>query len=338
MRTQLSLILVAILTGGCASRQSAECCTPAATPAGAPQTVTVVESLEPIRSEFNAHTNQPRVVLLVSPACSECVFGAEVVRQSIMNRFGASGVHAIVVWEPMLKPDNEVAARKSSGIFAGVPATQFYDPQRHAGWAYEREHFAGKWDEVAAALPPEHWMRDMVDEKPKASPEWDVYMLFKPGVRWEGHSPKPDAFIRHFGRDEHGISRYWRDRFDAPPTTGDLHQAMERMGSDVLGGRQALNIELLGFPECPNTPTMRANLRAALETVGGGLMFSDVNQEVLPASDIRRGWPTPTVLVNGSDLFGMPTPSAPSMGCRVYPDGFPDSVAVAARIRAMAGK
>jgi hypothetical protein len=100
---------------------------------------------------------------------------------------------------------------------------------------------------------------------------------------------------------------------------------------------RALSIELLGFQECPNTPTMRANLRAALETVGKEVTFSEVDQDALPASDIRRGWPTPTVLVNGQDLFGMPPPSVPSMGCRVYPNGVPDSATVAERLCEIAG-
>jgi hypothetical protein len=296
--------------------------------------VAVVDSLEPIKVAFNANADKPRALLLVSPTCSECVFGAEVVRKSIMDRFAKSGVYAVVVWQPMLKPDNEAAARQSSAIFAGVPATQFYDLKRHAGWAYEREHFAGKWDEVEAALPSDHWLREMVDHKPESSPEWDIYMLFKPGVRWEERSPKPDAFIRHIGRNEYGVSRYWRDRFNTPPSTGDLYEVMERMGRDVLGTPQAMRIELLGFPNCPNTPAMRENLRVALMSMGGGLTFADVNQEALPESDIRRGWPTPTVLVNDADLFGMAPPSSPTMGCRMYAEGIPSAESIAEHLRA----
>lgn len=333
MKTLCLIVMVAMLGAGCATRQPAACCNQAETPTGEPQLVAVANSLDPVKAAFNANADKPRALLLVSPACSECVFGAEVVRKSIMDRFAASGVYAVVVWEPMLKPDNEAAARQSSGIFAGVPAAQFYDPERHAGWAYEREHFSDKWDDVDAALPTDHWLREMVDSKPKPGPEWDVYMLFKPGVRWEGQAPKPDAFIRHIGRDEHGVSRYWRDHFNTPPTTGDLYEAMERMGRDVLGSPQTMNIELLGFPDCPNTPEMRENLRAALKSVGGGLTFRDVNQEALPESDIRRGWPTPTVLVNGADLFGLAPPSAPTMGCRMYADGMPSPESIASHLR-----
>ncbi len=309
------------------------CGTPAAGAAGAPQPVAVVDSLEPIRAAFNANADRPRIVLLVSPSCSECVFGAEVVRQSIMDRFAASGVRAIVVWEPMLAPDSEAAARRSSGIFAGTGAVQFYDPGRRAGWAYEQVHFWRKWDEVEAALPADHWLRETVDRKPDPGPEWDLYMLYRPDLRWEGQPPRPDAFIRHIGRDEQGRSRYFRDGFNAPPVTGDLREAMEEMGGDVLATPQAMKIELLGFPSCPNTPALRQNLRAALNSVGSGLTFEEVNQEALAAGDIRRGWPAPTVLVNGADLFGMAPPIAPSMGCRVYADGIPTADRIAERLR-----
>jgi hypothetical protein len=98
----------------------------------------------------------------------------------------------------------------------------------------------------------------------------------------------------------------------------------------------AMKIELLGFPGCPNTPAMREHLTAALKDLGGGLTFTDTNQEALPEHDLRRGWPTPTVLVSGADLFGMAPPTAPSMGCRMYPGGVPDAATIADRLKALA--
>ncbi len=93
-------------------------------------------------------------------------------------------------------------------------------------------------------------------------------------------------------------------------------------------------IELLGFPDCPNTPAMRDHLEAALASMGRGWTFKDTNQEELPENDLRRGWPTPTILINGDDLFGMPAPTGPSMGCRMYPDGVPDAKHIADKIKA----
>lgn len=98
---------------------------------------------------------------------------------------------------------------------------------------------------------------------------------------------------------------------------------------------QVMKIELLGFPGCPNTPSMRANLAAALASIGPGLTFIDTNQEALPESDVRRGWPTPTILVNGRDLFDMAPPIAPSMGCRMYPGDVPAGNEIACRLRAL---
>lgn len=98
------------------------------------------------------------------------------------------------------------------------------------------------------------------------------------------------------------------------------------------------SIELLGFPGCPNTPALRDNLRAALGSIGEGWTFKDTNQEQLPASDPRHGWPTPTVLVDGRDLFGLLAPATPSMGCRVYPDGVPEANDIAEKLKSEAGR
>lgn len=93
-------------------------------------------------------------------------------------------------------------------------------------------------------------------------------------------------------------------------------------------------IELLGFPECPNTATMRANLESAIESMHTDWVIIDVNQEALPHGDIRRGYPAPTILIDHTDLFGLPTPAAANMGCRVYSGGVPSAQLIEERLRA----
>ena len=62
---------------------------------------------------------------------------------------------------------------------------------------------------------------------------------------------------------------------------------------------------------CVNTATMRANLDAALKSLSVASSYDVVDQGTLPEGDIRRGYPTPTLLYRNRDVFGMPAPSPP---------------------------
>jgi len=62
---------------------------------------------------------------------------------------------------------------------------------------------------------------------------------------------------------------------------------------------------------CVNTPMMRANLDGALTTLGLPTDYAVIDSDTLAASDARVGYPTPTVLYHGRDLFGMREPPAP---------------------------
>jgi hypothetical protein len=99
----------------------------------------------------------------------------------------------------------------------------------------------------------------------------------------------------------------------------------------------APKIELLGFGGCPNTPILRERLKAAVNAVNSRWTFVDIDQESLGPDDLRRGYPTPTILVNGRDLYGLPVPHEPSMGCRIYPGGLPSTQSIAERLKANPG-
>ncbi|MDO8678611.1 MAG: hypothetical protein Q7R30_08615 [Acidobacteriota bacterium] len=62
---------------------------------------------------------------------------------------------------------------------------------------------------------------------------------------------------------------------------------------------------------CVNTTTMKANLDDALRVLGQPFAYQVVDLETLPDGDVRRGYPTPTVLVSSRDLFGMAEPTPP---------------------------
>ena len=62
---------------------------------------------------------------------------------------------------------------------------------------------------------------------------------------------------------------------------------------------------------CVNTPDMVNNLDDALKAMGWPTDYQYLDIGKLPAKDARTGYPTPTVLWKGHDVFGMPVPTPP---------------------------
>jgi len=84
-----------------------------------------------------------------------------------------------------------------------------------------------------------------------------------------------------------------------------------------------LHIEVLGFSGCPNIADTRANVASAVTSLALAATIEQIDQERLASGDPRRDWPSPTVLVNGRDLFGLPAPRGAAMDCRLYAHGAP---------------
>ena len=70
-------------------------------------------------------------------------------------------------------------------------------------------------------------------------------------------------------------------------------------------------IEFLTRSGCVLTTTMRARTEAAIKDLALPNRYTVVDLDALPADDVRKGYPTPTVLVGGVDLFGMSKPVPP---------------------------
>lgn len=93
------------------------------------------------------------------------------------------------------------------------------------------------------------------------------------------------------------------------------------------------SIQVLGFAGCPNTPELlyRVKLATIQSSIDVTVVYLD--QNALDDSDVRRGYPAPTVLVNGHDLFGMPVPDGTASACRVYAGGLPATKAIAQKLQ-----
>jgi hypothetical protein len=71
------------------------------------------------------------------------------------------------------------------------------------------------------------------------------------------------------------------------------------------------DLTFLTRDECANTPDMMFNLDDALKALGWPTDYQFINSSKLPKADARTGYPTPTLLWKGKDIFGMPAPEPP---------------------------
>ena len=100
-----------------------------------------------------------------------CQRGQAVV-QGLLETFDDKGLRGLVAWLPMLPDDNAEAAQTRSELFGDARVTQGWDAQREVGNLFSQ----------------------MLGLQGTA---WDIYLLYPPGVRWDGEEPPQPAFWMH---------------------------------------------------------------------------------------------------------------------------------------------
>jgi hypothetical protein len=79
----------------------------------------------------------------------------------------------------------------------------------------------------------------------------------------------------------------------------------------VVSGRSMQGLTFLTRVGCVNTPHMTVNLDDALIALCWRRNYQVIDIGTLPKSDPRTGYPTPTLLWHGHDIFGMAVPKPP---------------------------
>ena len=121
-------------------------------------------------------------------------------------------------------------------MFEGRNVEQFYDPERQVGDMFRRRIFPDAYKKAVASLSADHWMRESMPQlklRYEASPEWDIYMFFAPGLDWKKYPPHPTRFVRHLGRivekDGEMLSLMWIDDYANFPVEGHLHDEIGKL-------------------------------------------------------------------------------------------------------------
>jgi len=124
-----------------------------------------------LRKEFNASSQKIRIVALLSPTCPECQSGHAVVGR-VLKKFPSPRLQALLVWEPMRDGDSPAAAAEQAETVRDVRISQGWDSSRDVGTLF-------------GATLDLHQIA------------WDVYLIYKPGITWEGQQPPQPTFWMH---------------------------------------------------------------------------------------------------------------------------------------------
>lgn len=90
-----------------------------------------------------------------------------------------------------------------------------------------------------------------------------------------------------------------------------LFAACVREQTEMTPTRGQLHLEFLTRDGCKNTPVMLENLKVAIAEGKLSAEYTVIQQGTLSPDDSRTGYPTPTILLNGKDIFGLPVPQPP---------------------------
>jgi mercuric ion transport protein len=125
-----------------------------------------------LKEEFNRQSDKVRVVALLSPTCGPCQMGRGVVGE-LFDKQASDKLAGFAVWLPM-KP-------KVTPQTAWLEAEKLKD---------ERISVRG-WDSK--------WQIGNLFAMPLklSSTAWDVYLIYAPGVKWEGNQPPKPSYWMH---------------------------------------------------------------------------------------------------------------------------------------------
>ncbi len=183
MRKTYSVLLIAaeLLSFGRMRASSAvhqDCCHPSVAKSGSSAALATTPArpmsslnAEDVRKEFNASSQKVRVVALLSPTCADCQSGRGVVGR-VLKKFPSPKLKAILVWEPMRDGDNATSATQQAETVQDIRISQGWDGGQNLG-----KVFGQTLDLHQIA--------------------WDVYLVYKPGIKWEGPQPPRPTFWMH---------------------------------------------------------------------------------------------------------------------------------------------
>ncbi|MEW6004859.1 MAG: DUF2703 domain-containing protein [Stygiobacter sp.] len=86
-----------------------------------------------------------------------------------------------------------------------------------------------------------------------------------------------------------------------------------------------LKLEFQYFEGCPNHTKMQNNIAEAIKGLEDKIELKKILVEDASTAKQVAFRGSPTLLINGEDIEGVPAPEEPTLACRFYIGGMPDS-------------
>lgn len=134
-----------------------------------------------LKEEFNNSSQEVRVIAILSPSCPACQCGQGMLKK-VFSKYPSTQLKGFVSWAPMLSGDDAKVANIQSQNFQDERINQTWDPQHQTG-----KLFANTLGLKKTA--------------------WDVYLLYEPGVKWQGDTPPQPTFWMHQLKEDSGANQ-----------------------------------------------------------------------------------------------------------------------------------
>jgi len=86
-----------------------------------------------------------------------------------------------------------------------------------------------------------------------------------------------------------------------------------------------VKLEFQYFEGCPNHTKMQNNISEAIKGLEDKIDLRKILVEDEETAKQVGFCGSPTLLIDGEDIIGMPIPEQPKLACRFYPTGIPSS-------------
>ena len=194
------------------------------------------------------------------------------------------------VWQPMLPTDWAAPASSALRRLSDGRVQQYWDPHHLLAAQMKR-------DARAPQLVQDCCLRSGI--------LWDLAAVYPAGSVWSDRMPAATVF--------NGPVVDVTDAMEDAITPG---QRRQRTDSTTAPRTEPSTKGLVFLTRggCVNTTVMRRNLDEALKALGLAAGYEVVDQDTLSSTDVRRGYPTPTLLYADRDIFGMSVPKPPLPG------------------------